>query len=171
MANEENVARLLRSVKDWNTWRAKSPESTPALGTTKLIGANLGGGVWLTGANLRKANLESAYLEDTRLGRADLHGANFTQAFLSGAIFADVNLTQTIGLASCSHCGPSLLDSRTLQYGPLPVAFLRGCGLPDSLIDSLPVLLKEPQALDKLLRACQAEAALGEMPTPPGQVA
>jgi TIR domain len=40
--------------------------------------------------------------------------------------------------------GPSILDHRTLaQSGPLPLAFLRGCGLPDPLIDSLPSLRKQ----------------------------
>jgi hypothetical protein len=41
--------------------------------------------------------------------------------------------------------GPSILDHRTLaRSGPLPRVFLRGCGLPDALIDYLPSLLGEP---------------------------
>jgi hypothetical protein len=41
------------------------------------------------------------------------------------------------------HRGPSIIDNRTLlQSGPLPLAFLRGCGLPDRLIDYLPSLLE-----------------------------
>ena len=36
------------------------------------------------------------------------------------------------GLETCYHDGPSTLDHRTLWFsGPLPLAFLRGCGLPD----------------------------------------
>ena len=49
------------------------------------------------------------------------------------------------GLETCYHDGPSTLDHRTLaRSGPLPLAFLRGCGLPDALIDYLPSLLNEP---------------------------
>jgi hypothetical protein len=42
------------------------------------------------------------------------------------------------------HHGPCTVDHRTLERsGPLPLAFLRGCGLPDSLIDYLPSLLNQ----------------------------
>jgi hypothetical protein len=45
------------------------------------------------------------------------------------------------GLVSCTHSGLSIVDHRTLQRsGHLPLAFLRGCGLPDRLIDYLPSL-------------------------------
>ena len=53
--------------------------------------------------------------------------------------------TAVRGLEICFHFGPSTLDHRTLaQSGPLPLAFLRSCGLPDTLIDHLPSLLNEP---------------------------
>ena len=43
------------------------------------------------------------------------------------------------------HLGPSTLDHRTLtRSGKLPLGFLRGCGLPDTLITYLPSLLNEP---------------------------
>jgi hypothetical protein len=42
------------------------------------------------------------------------------------------------------HSGPSFLDHRTLaRSGRLPLQFLRGCGLPDNLIEYLPYLLNE----------------------------
>jgi hypothetical protein len=45
---------------------------------------------------------------------------------------------------TCRHDGPSTLDHRTLaQSGPLPFPFLRGCGLPEALIEYLPSLLGE----------------------------
>jgi hypothetical protein len=45
---------------------------------------------------------------------------------------------------TCIHQGPSPIDYRTLQKsGPLPLAFLRGVGLPDMLIDYLPSLLNQ----------------------------
>ena len=44
------------------------------------------------------------------------------------------------------HEGPSIIDHRTLQRSrPLPLAFLRGCGLPERLIDYLPSILQQAQ--------------------------
>ena len=49
------------------------------------------------------------------------------------------------GLETCHHIGPSTLDHRTLaRSGPLPLAFLRGCGLSEALIEYLPSILGEP---------------------------
>ena len=54
-------------------------------------------------------------------------------------------MTRAKGLETCRHHGPSTIDHRTLQRsGPLPLAFLRGVGLPDNLIDYLPSLLNQP---------------------------
>ena len=51
-------------------------------------------------------------------------------------MFADVNLSQAMGLASAAHEGPSVIDHRTLvQSGELPTEFLRGVGLPDEVIE------------------------------------
>lgn len=45
-------------------------------------------------------------------------------------------------LSAIQHDGPSVLDIRTIQCsGRLPLIFLRGVGLPDTLIDYLPSLL------------------------------
>jgi len=64
---------------------------------------------------------------------------------LYGTVFGDTNLTAVQGLETCVHLGPSILDHHTLVCsGPLPLAFLRGCGLPEALIDYLPSLLNEP---------------------------
>ena len=71
--------------------------------------------------------------------------ANLSGANLYETIFADLDLSSCKGLESCSHSGPSIIDHRTLQRsGPLPLAFLRGVGLPDNLIDYLPSLLNQP---------------------------
>jgi hypothetical protein len=59
-------------------------------------------------------------------------------------VLSDVDLSSTRGLESCIHHGPSVIDSRTLvRSGPLPISFLRGCGLPDAFIDYLPSLLNQ----------------------------
>lgn len=121
-----------------------------------LIGANL------TEANLFRANLSAADLTEAYLVRANLSGAhlyvaNFVRTNLSGAdlsganlskstlyetVLSDIDISRTEGLNDCNHSGPSTLDFRTLEKsGPLPLVFLRGCGLPENLIEYLPSLL------------------------------
>jgi hypothetical protein len=64
---------------------------------------------------------------------------------LAETVFGATNLTAVRGLETCLHLSASTLDHRTLELsGPLPLAFLRSCGLPDALIDYLPPLLNEP---------------------------
>jgi hypothetical protein len=119
-----------------------------------VYNANLSGAN-LTGADLFSANFSEAFLRDANLHGADLtntnlHGADLARADVSEAIlletvFGNHNLTTVRGLETCQHEGPSVLDHRTIaQSGPLPLTFLRGCGLPDALIDYLPSLPGEP---------------------------
>ena len=139
------------------------------LGDAKLSGAELSmaslHGAELSGANLSRANLSranlftahlqiadliEANLSGVHLGYANLSGANLSGADLSDVrlmrtVFCDVDLTEANGLDSCRHYGPSIVDHRTIQKsGNLPLKFLRGCGLPESLIEYLPSLLNEP---------------------------
>jgi uncharacterized protein YjbI with pentapeptide repeats len=146
--------------------------SSADLREAKLDGANLGGAN-LSGANLSHANLRHAILgsasgalllganlSHANLGGADLSGAvllgaNLSYANLGGAnlggaalfetLFTNVDLSNVIGLDTCEHLAPSSIDHRTLEQSPnLPLAFLRGVGLPDRLIDYLPSLLNQP---------------------------
>jgi uncharacterized protein YjbI with pentapeptide repeats len=114
----------------------------------------------LNGATLRDANLSFADLTDVRLNGTDLNradlsfanlrfakmsNANLSEARLIETVFADIDLTDVVGLETCVHDGPSAIDYRTLERsGPLPLAFLRGIGLPDKLIDYLPSLINQP---------------------------
>ena len=123
-----------------------------------LRGANLGG-AYLSDSVLREANLRGADLSgagirranlvEANLGQANLRQASLRQADLSGArfgytSFGETRLNGAIGLDSCRHDGPSYLDYLTLRASwPLPLAFLRGCGLPDQYIDYLPALLNQ----------------------------
>lgn len=120
-----------------------------------LCGANLAGARFCD-ANLTKADLSEAGLRDANLTRANLSeallikaeffftdvlNANFHGARLAGTTFKMTNFTKAEGLSSCKHHGPSYLDGHTLMVSVgLPDAFLRGCGLPDILIDYLPSL-------------------------------
>jgi hypothetical protein len=161
VANEEHVKIVNQGVQAWNAWRDANPTLYPDLTGADLIdaylsganlrGANLGSanlrGANLGSADLRDANLSGAYLGDAYLGNAYLSGAylsgaDLTQAILYETGFSNIDLASVIGLDTCIHHGPSPIDYRTLQKsGPLPLAFLRGVGLPDMLIGYLPSLL------------------------------
>jgi uncharacterized protein YjbI with pentapeptide repeats len=98
----------------------------------------------LTDANLHGASLVAANLSNANLSGANLSGANLSGAKLFKTIFGDVDLSGVIGLETCDHGGPSIIDHQTLQISkPLPLSFLRGVGLPDNLIDYLPSLLNQ----------------------------
>lgn len=115
----------------------------------------------LSNSNLVEANLTNARLFHTNLSFADLTGArlfraalywtlfngsslekvNFVEAEILEAIFVDVDLSRSVGLEFCSYQGPSFIDYATLQKSDsLPLPFLRGIGLPESVIEYLPSL-------------------------------
>jgi hypothetical protein len=59
-------------------------------------------------------------------------------------VFGATTLSEVKGLDQCDHFAPSIVDFLTLKYsGSLSIAFLRGVGLPDNLIEYLPSLLNE----------------------------
>ena len=102
--------------------------------------ANLTGAILavanLSGAALIRADLTRAYLAGASLNMAKLAGAYFEKATLDTTAFSSVDLSSVKGLDTCVHFGPSSLDHLTLmKSGKLPTAFLRGCGLPDALIE------------------------------------
>jgi hypothetical protein len=116
--------------------------SSADLRGANLLAANLSG-VNLTGANLSGANLRGASLYAANLTDVSLAGADLTDAGLWNTVFANVDLTGT-RLEQCDHNGPTIVDHRTLQKsGPLPLAFLRGVGLPDNLIEYLPSIFNQ----------------------------
>jgi uncharacterized protein YjbI with pentapeptide repeats len=53
MANDEHIARLKKSVADWNAWRIENPNIRPDL----------------SGADLTRTNLSGANLSEASLGR------------------------------------------------------------------------------------------------------
>ncbi len=84
----------------------------------------------LSRASLQGADLSHANLSRTDLFEARLNRATFSEAFLYQTAFGNTRLAGAIGLETCRHLGPSLLDRPTLAQHPyLPEAFLRGCGL------------------------------------------
>src|ERR1035437_8799486 len=114
----------------------------------------------LANSNLRGADLLSATLAGTELDGVDLSGANLMGACISGAelvganlsncvfgltVLTALNLSSAKGLETIQHRSPSFLDFQTFgKSGQLPLAFLRGCGVPDSIITYIPSLLGQP---------------------------
>jgi hypothetical protein len=82
-------------------------------------------------------------LTQTNLSGADLHGVNLSEAILSDTTFGDNDLSETQGLDRIRHRGPSRIDLTTLlrSGGKIPESFLRGCGIPDTIIEYLPALI------------------------------
>jgi len=168
MANEEHVAILKQGAKMWHRWRKENPDVRPQLSLANLSGASLSGisfheadlsGANLIGANLTDANLldadltladladadlTGAVLYQANLFRADLSGANLLHANLYDTVLANVDLSQARNLDDVLHGGPSIIDHRTLQRsGPLPLDFLRGCGLSDWEIEATKLYQRE----------------------------
>lgn len=135
------------------------------LANTNLIDTKLGGAILhdadlsnadliasdLTGADLRNASLYGAALGGTTLNytrfqNTDLREADFNNAHCDQTIFADVDLSQTTGLAAVRHFGPSTIGVGTLfrSKGKISIVFLRGCGLPETLIDTLQTVVDQP---------------------------
>jgi uncharacterized protein YjbI with pentapeptide repeats len=109
------------------------------LSEAHLVSANL------SGTDLSRADLSRTDLSSTNLNGADLREANFEEAALWETAFSDVDLSTCKNLETIYHRGPSPIDIRTLQLsGQLPLAFLRGVGLPDTVIEYLPSLLNRP---------------------------
>jgi uncharacterized protein YjbI with pentapeptide repeats len=118
---------------------------------TKLIGASLGGAhlkhadltnanlsnANVTGANLVGANLTDSNLFHANLSRADLSKADFSGARLGGTVFGDNDLSKARGLEAAVHLRSSTIGVDTIyrSQGKIPLAFLRGAGVPENFIE------------------------------------
>jgi Pentapeptide repeats (8 copies) len=111
------------------------------LSHAKLVEANLSGanlsGADLSGNNLREANLRNANLSRADLTRADLTRADLSHFMCLFTIFADTELSGAKGLDLVKHEGPSTISIDTLlgSNSKIPELFLRGCGVPETLIE------------------------------------
>ncbi|HLJ87623.1 MAG TPA: toll/interleukin-1 receptor domain-containing protein [Candidatus Angelobacter sp.] len=103
----------------------------------------------LPGANLADARLNRAILDNTTFEDTILDRTDFTDAIFARTRFLDVTLATAKGLDFGDHHEASLVDYFTLLRSfPLPLAFLRGCGLPENFIQSLPALLQNSTEYD-----------------------
>jgi hypothetical protein len=105
------------------------------------------GGADLSGADLSRASLRKATLNGANLSRADLRGADFSNATFGLTVLGNVDLSQTQGLETVTHASPSTLgvDTLFLSGGNIPEVFLRGCGLPESMIALAKSLVAKPR--------------------------
>jgi uncharacterized protein YjbI with pentapeptide repeats len=136
---------LRRGVSEWNAWRETNREVQPDLSGAILTngtftradfsGSDLSGAI-LSRASLVEANLSGANLTQADLSGADMTAANLDRATLGWTILVDIDLSQVKGIESIHHRGPSVLSFDTLyrSWGTLPIAFLRGVGTPESLM-------------------------------------
>ena len=110
-------------------------------------------------ATLRGTLLEQASLLWTSFRGADLRAANFDGAGLACTLFTDVDLSGAKQLDTCRFWGQVTIDFRTLlRSGQLPVSFLRGCGVPEELIEILPMLFTKPlQHYSVLLKSAEED--------------
>jgi hypothetical protein len=126
--DRDEAIRLLKggpeSVREWNR-RRNSEEAIHVLSRAD---------------SLRRADLREA----------DFHWADLSRAQLSEAIcgktaFPSIDLSQTKGLETVRHSGPSTvgIDTLFLSEGKLPGVFFRGCGL--SLWEVLAAKLYSPE--------------------------
>ena len=137
------------NLTDANLWEAN-------LFQVKFTGAELCGANF-TRANLCRANLRHSNLSWATLIGSDLDQADLTESFLGRAIFTETVLSETnfthaffgetvltatdlseaIGLETVEHGGPSSLglDTLLVSNNKIPQIFLRGCGVPEIIIE------------------------------------
>ena len=110
------------------------------LSHANLRGANLGGAV------LFAVNLAGADLTDTSFSGALLGGGNFSGSVCFSTAFIKVDLSDVKGLELVVHRGPSSIGIDTLynSKGKIPEHFLRGCGIPDEMIEYAKSLVSSP---------------------------
>lgn len=126
---------------------------------TNFIGANLlranliaanAQGAKFQEANLQKANLYGVNLQVANLWRANMVESILEQAIVGFTIFADIDLRDTKRLDMVKHHRPSTIGIDTLykSHGQIPEVFLRGCGVPDSMIEYARALVAAEQPID-----------------------
>src|SRR6266511_2581233 len=103
----------------------------------------------LRDADLRHADLRDADLRGADVSNAHLSGTNFHEAIIETTTFATTKLSTAHNLETVRHYGPSSIDTHTLVHseGKIPEVFLRGCGVPESMIEYLPSLLGAMQPI------------------------
>jgi uncharacterized protein YjbI with pentapeptide repeats len=99
-------------------------------------------------ANLRNVDLRESYLGGTNFSGANLHHSKFDRSLFNATTLGNNDLSATTGLESVNHNGPSIIGIDTLyrSNGRIPTIFLRGCGVSEQFIASVPSLIATQQS-------------------------
>ncbi len=124
--------------------------SNAILDEANLSGAILSGtqlnGADLSNTILNEAILTNSDLNKTYLSRTSLNGADLNKAKIGWTTFVDIDLRTVKGLETMEHIGPSTIGIDTIyrSQGQIPETFLRGAGIPDTMIDYMHSLVGKP---------------------------
>jgi hypothetical protein len=107
-----------------------------------------------TGAELNGVELGRTYMRHARFSKCmlaarfsdtNVHGADFSNAYLFATEFINTDLSGASNLSKANFYDHSIVDHRTLfRSGPLPDLFYRGCDFPDILVQFMPSLIQSP---------------------------
>ena len=113
------------------------------LQNARFAGARLHG-TKFNSCDLSAANFSGAHVAETDFEGAMLDDAEFSDATISHVYFLGSSLRHSKGLQAAVYKSGSAIDLATVgRSGTLPAPFLRGCGLPDKLIEALALLVDE----------------------------
>lgn len=95
--------------------------------------------------DLTAADMSDTILKVTTFGNTQLSRADLTGAHLGNVVFGDMDLRGAIGLDKVQHDAPSTLGIDTIfkSKGMIPEIFLRGCGVPEIMIEYMHSLTGE----------------------------
>ncbi len=102
-------------------------------------------GASLSGASLSYADLSGSVLSNAIFNWTNIDGANFGEATCAATIFTNIDFSTVKGLDTVWHNYPSGIgiDSIFRSAGKIPEIFLRGCGVPETLITFLPSMYEQ----------------------------
>lgn len=129
---------------DFNHARVSSADFTNAkLDMANLADANL------KYANFSNASIKQADLWLTVFDEANFNNTDFNDCFIGYASFGAVDLSSAKGLDTLEHRAPSTIgiDTIYLSNGQIPEAFLRGTGVPDTLIKFIQSLVASDEPI------------------------
>jgi Pentapeptide repeats (8 copies) len=140
MANPEHLEIFKQGVDEWNQWQKDRLNVIPDFSGADLNGADL------SGANLSGADLSGAILFAANLSGVDLRGADLRGAYIGMTTLGDNDLSLVKGLDTIKHTARSIIGVDTIYNsgGKIPEVFLRGCGVPESLITFHKSLVNSP---------------------------
>lgn len=95
---------------------------------------------------LNYADLNNSRLRNANFDDAIIEGTDFNQAIFDGTILDNLDLAVARNLENAQHFSPSSITITTLYKsgGNIPDVFLRGCGVPETMITFAKSLVGKP---------------------------